>query len=229
MASMAGKRDHQGHRGRLRTRFLSGGGDALADYELLELLLFQAIPRQDTKPIAKALLHRFGTYAAVLRATAAELGAVQGVGEAAVVAIKTVAVAAERLARQEVINLPVLNSWDRLVDYLRVQMAHQKTESFRILFLDTRNRLIADEEQQRGTVNHTPLYPREVMKRALDLAASAVILVHNHPSGDPSPSKADIDMTRQVRDLGAGMGVVVHDHVIVARSGHASFRSMGLL
>ncbi len=226
---MDGKRDHLGHRARLRARFLSGGGDALADHELLELLLFQAIPRQDTKPIAKALLHRFGTYAAVLRATAVELRAIQGVGEAAVVAIKTVAVAAERLARKEVINLPVLSSWDKLVDYLRVQMAHQKTESFRVLFLDTRNRLIADEEQQRGTVNHTPLYPREVMKRALDLAASAVILVHNHPSGDPSPSKADIDMTRQVRNLGAGMGVIVHDHVIVARSGHSSFRSMGLL
>ena len=226
---MAKKPDHLGHRARLRERFLSGGGDALADYELLELLLFQAIPRQDTKPVAKALMHRFGTYAAVLRAETAELGAVEGVGEAAVVALKTVAVAAGRLAREEVIDLPVLSSWDRVVDYLRVQMAHQKTESFRILFLDTKNRLIADEEQQRGTVNHTPLYPREVMKRALDLAASAVILVHNHPSGDPSPSKADIDLTREVRDLGAGMGVVVHDHVIVARSGHSSFRSMGLL
>ncbi len=226
---MAKQPDHLGHRARLRKRFLSAGGDALADYELLELLLFQAIPRQDTKPIAKALLRRFDSYAAVLRAEPKALGEVEGVGEAAVVAIKTVAVAASLLAREEATKGPVLNSWDRLLAYLRVRMAHQKTESFRILFLDTKNRLIADEEQQHGTVNHTPLYPREVMKRALDLAASAVILVHNHPSGDPSPSKADIAMTKEVRDLGAGMGVVVHDHVIVARSGHSSFRSMGLL
>ena len=226
---MAKNPDHLGHRSRLRKRFLAGGGEALADYELIELLLFQALPRQDTKWIAKALLKRFGSYAAVLHAEPAELAAVERVGEAAVVAIKTVAVAAGRLAHQEAFEQPVLNSWDRVVAYLRVKMANQKTESFRILFLDTRNRLIADEEQQRGTVNHTPLYPREVMKRALDLAASAVILVHNHPSGDPSPSKADIDLTKEVRDLGAGMGVTVHDHVIVARGGHSSFRSLGLL
>ena len=226
---MAKKPDHLGHRVRLRERFLAGGGEALADYELLELLLFQAIPRQDTKPIAKALVRRFGSYASVLRADRAELIEVEGIGEAAVVAIKTVAEAAGRLARKEVIDLPVLSSWDRLVAYLRVRMAHQKTESFRILFLDTKNRLIADEEQQRGTVNHTPLYPREVMKRALELAASAVILVHNHPSGDPSPSKADIEMTREVRDVGEGLGIILHDHVIVARGGHSSFRSLGLL
>ena len=187
---------HLGHRDRLRDRFLKGGGDALHDYEILELLLFQAIPRRDTKPIAKALIDRFGSYAGVLRAAPAELQTVDGVGKAAAVAIGIAAEAATLLGREESLNGEVLNSWDRLVAYLRARMAHEKTECFRVLYLDTRNRLIEDEEQQRGTVNHTPVYPREVMKRALELTASAVIMVHNHPSGDPSPSKADIDMTR---------------------------------
>ena len=220
---------HAGHRDRLRDRFLKGGGDALHDYEVLELLLFQAIPRRDTKPIAKALIRRFGSYAGVLRAEPAELERVAGMGKASVVALRVVAEAAALLGREESLNGEVLNSWDRLVAYLRTRMAHEKNECFRVLYLDTRNRLIEDEEQQRGTVNHTPVYPREVMKRALELTASAVIMVHNHPSGDPSPSKADIDMTRQVRDVGKSLGIVLHDHVIVARGGHSSFRAMGLL
>ena len=220
---------HLGHRDRLRDRFLNRGGNSLHDYEILELLLFQAIPRRDTKPIAKALVKRFGSYADVLRAEPAELRKVDGVGKAAVVAIRVVAEAATRLAQKESLDGEVLNSWDRLVDYLRARMAHEKKECFRVLFLDTKNRLIEDEEQQRGTVNHTPVYPREVMKRALELTASAVIMVHNHPSGDPAPSKADIEMTRQVRDVGKSLGITLHDHVIVARGGHSSFRAMGLL
>lgn len=220
---------HLGHRDRLRDRFLNGGAKALHDYEVLELLLFQAIPRRDTKPIAKALIARFGSYAGVLRAQPAELRKVDGVGKAAVAAIRIVGEAAALLGREETLNGEVLNSWDRLVAYLRTRMAHEKTECFRVLFLDTKNRLIEDEEQQRGTVNHTPVYPREVMRRALELTASAVIMVHNHPSGDPSPSKADIEMTRQVRDVGKSLGITLHDHVIVARGGHSSLRAMGLL
>ncbi len=226
---MTEKPDHLGHRKRLRQRFVDSEGAALADYELLELLLFQAIPRQDTKPIAKALLKRFGSYGGVLAAGAGELGEVKGMGEAAVVALKSVAEAAKRLALEDVMDEPVLGSWDRLIAYLRIAMARDRTERFRILFLDTKNKLIADEEQQRGTVNHTAVYPREVMKRALELGATAVIMVHNHPSGDPSPSKADIEMTREVRDAGKRLGVTLHDHVIVASSGHSSFKSMGLL
>ena len=229
MSAATKKPGHLGHRERLRDRFLKGGAGALAEYEVLELLLFQAVARRDTKPIAKALIGRFGSYAGVLRAEPAELQTVDGVGKSAAVAIRVVAEAAALLGREESLGGEVLNSWDRLVAYLRTRMAHEKRECFRVLFLDTRNRLIGDEEQQRGTVNHTPVYPREVMKRALELTASAVILVHNHPSGDPSPSKADIDMTRQVRDVGKSLGIVLHDHVIVARGGHSSFRAMGLL
>ncbi len=172
--------DHLGHRHRLRERFMSGGGGALADYELLEILLFHAIPRRDTKPIAKALLKRFGSYAGVLHAEPGELGEVKGVGQSAVVALKAVAEAAIRLARQDVMDRPVLSSWTKLIGYLRAGMAHGRTEAFRILFLDAKNTLIADEQQQTGTVNHTPMYPREVMKRALELGATAVIMVHNH-------------------------------------------------
>ena len=208
---------------------MSGGGGALADYELLEIVLFHAIPRQDTKPIAKALLKRFGSYAGVLNAEPAELGEVKGVGQSAVVALKAVTEAAIRLAREEVMNRPVLNSWTKLIRYLRTAMAHGKTEAFHILFLDAKNTLIGDEQQQTGTVNHTPIYPREVMKRALELGATAVIMVHNHPSGDPNPSKADIQMTHELRDIGAGLGIRLHDHVIVARGGHTSFKEMGLL
>ncbi|MDE0335118.1 MAG: DNA repair protein RadC [Defluviicoccus sp.] len=226
---MSSGSDHLGHRARLRERFLDRGADALADYEMIELLLFQALPRRDTKPVAKALIERFGSYAGVLRAAPAELGEVDGMGKAAVAAIRVVAEAATRLAREEALGAEVLGSWDRLVAYLRIRLAHEKTECFRLLFLDAKNRLIADEEMHRGTVNHTPVYPREVMKRALELTASAVIMVHNHPSGDPSPSKADIDMTREIRDVGKSLGIVLHDHVIVARGGHSSLRAMGLL
>ena len=221
--------DHLGHRRRLRERFMLGGGAALADYELLEIVLFQAIPRQDTKPIAKALLKRFGSYAGVLHADAGELGQVKGVGQSAVVALKSVAEAAIRLAREEVMDRPVLSSWAKLISYLRSAMAHNKTEAFHVLFLDAKNTLIADERQQTGTVNHTPMYPREVMKRALELHATAVIMVHNHPSGDPTPSKTDIKMTHELRDIGESLGIRLHDHVIVARSGHSSFKEMGLL
>ncbi len=226
---MNAKPSHSGHRDRLRQRFLKRGPGALADYEMLELLLFQAIPRRDTKPIAKALIERFGSYAAVLRAEVDALVEVDGVREVTAVALRAVADAAERLAREEVIDRPVLSSWDRLVKYLRIAMTHHDTERFRVLFLDVKNALIADEEQQTGTVNHTPVYPREVVKRALELGASAIILVHNHPSGDPEPSRADIQMTNEVRDAGARLGVVLHDHIVVAKGGHASFKSMGLL
>ncbi|MCY4551516.1 MAG: DNA repair protein RadC [Defluviicoccus sp.] len=226
---MSGRAGHLGHRERLRDRFLDRGADALADYEMIELLLFQALPRRDTKPVAKALIERFGSYSGVLRAAPAELGEVDGVGKAAAAAIRVVAEAATRLAREESLGAELLDSWDRLVAYLRIRLAHEKTECFRVLFLDSKNRLIGDEEMHRGTVNHTPVYPREVMKRALELAATAVIMVHNHPSGDPSPSRADIRMTYEIRQLGKGLGVTLHDHVIVARGGHSSFRAMGLL
>ncbi len=226
---MTEKPDHIGHRKRLRDRFANGGGEALADYELLELCLFQAIPRQDTKPIAKLLLKRFGTYAGVLHAAPEDLRDVKGMGDAAVIALKTVVEAATRLARAEILNQPVLSSWDKLIDYLRIGMGQKKTEQFRILFLDTRNKLIADELHQEGTVNHTPVYPREVVKRALELSAVAIIMVHNHPSGDPTPSRADIDMTKQMRDVGAPMGVTLHDHIIISRSDYSSFKAMGLI
>ncbi len=218
----------EGHRKRLRDRFLKGGGPALADYELLELILF-AIQRRDTKPLANLLIRRFGSLPGVLCARHEELAAVDGIGDAAAAALLAAAEAARRLAREEVIEGEILSSWERVIDYLRIVMAHQKTESFRVLFLDTRNRLIEDEEQQRGTVNHTPIYPRQIVARALELNATAVILVHNHPSGDPTPSQADIAMTHEVREVGKGLGVTLHDHVVVARGGHSSFRAMGLL
>ena len=226
---MADKPVHRGHRSRLRKRFLDRGPGSLADYEMLELLLFHANPRRDTKPIAKALLKRFGTYADVLRAGAGELQRVDGISEAGAVALKSVADAAERLTRAEVMNRPVLAGWDALIDYLRLSMTGYKTERFRILFLDVKNVLIADELQQSGTVNHTPVYPREVVKRALELGASAIIMVHNHPSGDATPSRADVEITNEVRDAAAKLGITLHDHVIVARSGHTSFKSLGLL
>jgi DNA repair protein RadC len=226
---MTEKPDHIGHRKRLRDRFSSGGGEALADYELLELCLFQAIPRQDTKPIAKSLLKRFGSYAGVLHAAPDDLRDVKGMGDAAVIALKTVVEAATRLAREEILDQPVLSSWDKLIDYLRIGMGQKKTEQFRILFLDTKNKLIADELHQEGTVNHTPVYPREVVKRALELSAVAIIMVHNHPSGDPTPSRADIDMTKQMRDVGAPMGITLHDHIIISRSDYSSFKAMGLI
>jgi DNA repair protein RadC len=223
------KSPHAGHRRRLRERFLKGGADALADYELLELVLFLAHPRADTKPLAKRLIARFGSFAAVLAADPARLQEVEGAGETTAAALLSVRAAAERLAREEAMAKPVLSSWQALTDYLRVSMARETREQFRVLFLNRKNMLIADEVQGRGTVDHTPLYPREVIKRALEHGASALILVHNHPSGDPKPSKADIDMTREVKDAAGRLGIMLHDHLIVSKHGTASFKSMGYL
>jgi DNA repair protein RadC len=219
---------HLGHRERLRARFLAGGAEAVADYELLELLLF-AIPRLDTKPLAKALIGRFGSFAGVLAAPKEELAAVPGVGEAVIATLKVAHAAALKLAAAEVADRPLLNAWDKLMAYLHAALAREKVEHFRVLYLDTKNRLVADETQTRGTVNHAPVYPREVVKRALDLQASALILVHNHPSGDPSPSRADIDMTREVQKAAAALGIALHDHVIVGNGRWLSFRQQGLL
>ena len=225
----SGKPGHAGHRQRLKERFLKAGADALPDYEMLELLLFQAMPRRDTKPLAKALLKRFGSFAEVISAEPRALKEVEGVGDGAVVAIKTVQASALRLVRQEVIGRPVLSNWDKLLEYCRASMAFENTERFRILFLNKQNAVIADEVQQTCTVDHTPVYPREVVKRALELGATAIIMVHNHPSGDPKPSKADIEMTKEVADDGQKLGITLHDHLIMTRGGHASFKEMGLL
>ena len=218
-----------GHRDRLKDRFVNGGPDAMPDYELLEMVLFRAIRRADTKLLAKQLLARFGTFAEVLSAEPERLMEVKGVGEAVATELKIVHVAAIRLMKGQVINRPVLATWNALLDYIRAAMAFNDIEQFRILFLDKKNQLIADEVQQEGTVDHTPVYPREVIKRALELAASAIVAVHNHPSGDPTPSMADIDMTKKVVDAGQRLGVAVHDHVIVGRKGHFSFRANGLM
>lgn len=223
------KPHYLGHRQRLRERFLTGGAEALADYEFLELLLFQARPRGDMKPLAKALMKRFGSFAAVMAASPRELAEVRGMGEASIVALKTVEAAALLMTRQQLIDRPVIGSWKKLLDYCHAAMAHQKVEQFRLLFLDNKNALIADEVQQRGTVNHTPVYPREVVKRALELGATALIIAHNHPSGDPTPSEDDIAMTREIAEVAGRLGIALHDHVIIGRNGHRSFRSMGLL
>jgi DNA repair protein RadC len=217
-----------GHRDRLRERFREFS-HALPDYELLELLLFSALPRRDTKPIAKALIARFGSFAEVVAAPPHLLKEVDGIGESAVTALKVVEAAAQRVARGQVRKREVLSSWNSVVDYCRSAMAFADKEQFRILFLDKRNQLIADEVQQTGTVDHTPVYPREVVKRALELSATAVILVHNHPSGDPSPSRADIQMTQAIIDVAKPLGIAVHDHLIVRRDGHASLKGMKLI
>ncbi|MFN6956353.1 MAG: RadC family protein [Acetobacteraceae bacterium] len=220
---------HEGHRERMRQKLLAAGPDALHDYEVLEVLLFLAILRRDTKAIAKELIARFGSFAGVIAAPPEELRNVPHVGDSAVSAIKIVQAAALRLLREEAQERPVLNNWQRLADYLTATLARERIEQFRVLFLDSKNRLIADERQARGTVNHTPVYPREVAKRCLDLGATAVILVHNHPSGDPTPSRADIEMTAEVKAACATLGVVVHDHLIVGNGRHLSFRREGLL
>ena len=219
----------QGHRGRMRQKLLERGPDALADYELLEMLLFFAFKTGDTKPLAKSLINRYGSFAAVLAAPQAELLATRGLGEHSVAALKLVQASALRLARAEAMEQPVLNNWDRLIAYLNAAISREKVEQFRILFLDSKNRLIADEAQAKGTVNHTPVYPREVIRRALDLHATALILVHNHPSGDPTPSRADIEMTKEIRTAGEIFSVVVHDHLIIGNGRHLSFRREGLL
>jgi DNA repair protein RadC len=223
------KPDYLGHRQRLRDRFLNSGDGSLQDYELLELLLAQAQKRIDTKPIAKALIKRFGGFAGVMAAAPDQLQEVAGVGPAAAVIVKVVQACALRMAQEEVTKREVIGSWKKLLDYLRMAMAEEKTEQFRLLFLDNKNALIADEEQQRGTVNHTPVYPREVVRRALELGASAIILVHNHPSGDPTPSQDDIAMTKEVAAAADKLGISVHDHIIIGRKGHASLRSLGHL
>ena len=220
---------YAGHRERLRQRFLTAGPESLADYEMLELLLFQAIPRRDVKPLAKELIQKFGSFAAVISASPRELAETGDLGDSTIAVIKIVQAAALRLARIEVLSRPVLSSWQQLLDYCRSAMAREKTEQFRLLFLDRKNALLADEVQQRGTVDHTPVYPREVVKRALELGATALILVHNHPSGDPTPSRADIDMTREVVKAASALGITVHDHLIIGKTGEASFRSLGLL
>lgn len=218
-----------GHRERLRDRFLAGGADAMPDYELLEMVLFRAIRRGDTKPLAKALIAQFGTFAEVISAPANRLMEVKGVGPSIVTELKLIRAAALRLSKGEVANRPVLDKWSAILDYCRAAMAFEDKEQFRILFLDKKNQLLADEVQQQGTVDHTPVYTREVIKRALELSASAIILVHNHPSGDPTPSLADVDMTKRIITAGEKLGILVHDHVVIGRKGHVSFRAAQLL
>ena len=219
----------EGHRSRLRARLLDAGPEALADHELIELVLFIALPRRDTKPIARALIDRFGSFARAIAAPMNQLVKVDGVGEAGAAALKTVQAAALRLVRAEVKQGPVLANWNALMGYLNAVMAREPVEQFRVLFLDGRNRLLADEAQSHGTVNHTPVYPREVVRRALEWHATAIILVHNHPSGDPTPSSADIAMTREIKVAAEALSIVMHDHVIVGNGRWLSFRTQGLL
>ncbi|MEY4966612.1 MAG: repair protein RadC [Pseudomonadota bacterium] len=228
---MTGSHDNgtAGHRDRLRTRFLKGGADAMPDYELLELTLFAALPRRDTKPLAKALLARFGSFAEVIAAPRARLMEIPGVGENVANHLKIVEAAAQRLGKTGVIGRAALSSWSALLDYCTAAMARSPNEEFRVLFLDRKNVLIADEVQTRGTVDHAPVYPREIVKRALELSASAMILVHNHPSGDPTPSRVDIAMTREIVTAAKTLGLAVHDHLVIGRAGHSSFKSVGLL
>jgi DNA repair protein RadC len=220
---------YHGHRQRLRQRFLAAGSDAVSDYEVLELLLFRAIPQKDVKPLAKALIARFGSFSEVIAAPIERLKEVKGLGEAAITELKIVHAAATRLARGEIKQRPVLSSWSNVLDYCRSAMAFADKEQLRVLFLDKRNALIADEVQQTGTVDHTPVYPREVVKRALELSATAIVLVHNHPSGDPSPSRADIEMTKAIVEIAKPLGIAVHDHLIVGKDGHASLKAMKLM
>ncbi len=218
-----------GHRKRLRERFLNGGGAAVADYELLEMLLFAAKPRGDVKPLARALMQHFGNFANVIHAPPSQLAEIDGVGEAVIASIKLVEASCQHLLREQIHDAPIINSWTKLLDYCQLKMGHQTREEFRILFLNNKNKLIADEVQQTGTVDHTPVYPREVMKRALELGASALILSHNHPSGDPTPSKADIDMTVNIVEAANALNIRIHDHLIIAKHKHYSFKSNGLL
>ena len=220
---------YHGHRERLRARFREAGADAVVDYELLELVLFRAIPQRDVKPLAKQLIEKFGSFAEAIAAPATRLKEIKGLGEAAITEIKVVHAAAGRIAKGQVKARTVLSSWSAVLDYCRTVMAFSEREQFRILFLDKRNQLIADELQQTGTVDHTPVYPREVVKRALELSASAIILVHNHPSGDPTPSHADIQMTQSIQDIAKPLGISVHDHIIVGKDGHASFKGLRLI
>jgi DNA repair protein RadC len=225
----ARKPHYHGHRERLRERFYAAGPDALSDYELLEMALFPALPRRDTKPLAKELLSKFGSFAEVIHAPVARLREIDGIGDASINQLKLIAAAASRVAKGEVKRRTALSSWNDVIDYCRSSMAFADKEQFRLLFLDKRNQLIADEVQQTGTVDHTPVYPREVIKRALELSATALILVHNHPSGDPTPSQADIQMTKAIVDIAKPLGIAVHDHIIVGKNGHTSLKGMRLI
>jgi DNA repair protein RadC len=227
-AALVDKPHYHGHRGRVRERVLKAGVEPLADYELLELLLFYSIDRIDTKPLAKNLLDRFGTLGDVFAAESTQLREFE-IEQRTLVLFRAVREAGRRLAERKVKDMPVLTNWQQLIDYCHAALAHEKTEQFRILFLDRKNVLIRDEVQQRGTIDHTPVYPREVVKRALELGAAALILVHNHPSGDPKPSRDDIDMTREIAKAAEALGIALHDHLVIGRKGHASFRSLGLL
>ena len=218
-----------GHRARLRERFLGTGGDAVADYELLELILFSARPRGDVKPLAKTLLKQFGSFAQVVYADEHALRNIDEVGDAVIAALKTIRVASQRLIKSEIADQPVIQSWSALMDYCKLVMGNNKIEQFRVLFLNHRHALIADEVMQQGTINHTPVYPREIVKRALEHSAAAIILLHNHPSGDATPSKADIDITKKIIEATATVNVTVHDHVIITATGHYSFKSFGLI
>jgi DNA repair protein RadC len=220
---------YKGHRDRLRQRFAQGGTDALADYELLEIILFMAIPRRDVKPLAKELLKKYNSLPELLSAPIHQLTQTAGVSENVAIALKAVNATAHRMLKQDIMQKPVLNSWSRLIVYCMATMAHEKREHFRILFLNKKNELIADEIQSSGTVDHTPAYPREIMKRSLELGATALILIHNHPSGDPSPSQADIDMTGQIIRAAAPFQIAIHDHIIVSRNGYTSFKNQGLI
>jgi DNA repair protein RadC len=219
----------EGHRVRMRQRLLKAGPESLADHEMLEMILFIALPRRDTKPIARELLTRFRTFGGVLGAPETELRKVEGVGEAGAAAVKLVQAAALRMMRQDLASQPVLSTWDRLTDYLTAAMGHERTEQFRVLFLDGRNKLIADEIQGIGTINHAPAYPREVVRRCLELHATAVILAHNHPSGEPAPSREDVALTTEIAKAAAMMGIAVHDHIVVGRSKWLSFRAEKLM
>ena len=218
-----------GHRARLRARLIETGGDGLLDHELIEYLLALAIPRRDTKPLAKALLAEFGGIGGLLTADPEALRRIDGMGDTAVAALKIAHASALRLLRAEVAEKPVLANWQALLDYLRADMAHHPIERVRVLHLNTRNMLIRDEEISRGSIDEAAVHVREVIRRAIDLSSAALILVHNHPSGDPSPSRADIDLTRGVIEAGKRLGVAVHDHIIVGTQGHSSLRAMGLI
>jgi DNA repair protein RadC len=220
---------YYGHRERLRERFREAGPEALSDYELLEAVLFRALPRRDLKPLAKTLIATFGSFAETISAPQARLARIKGMGPASITELKLVQAAASRLIRGEVKKRPVLSSWSAVLDYCRTAQAFEDREQFRVLFLDKRNQVIADEVQQTGTVDHTPVYPREVVKRALELSATAIILVHNHPSGDPTPSRADIQMTQQIIAVAQPLGVSVHDHIIVGKDGHSSLKGLKLI
>lgn len=220
---------HAGHRDRLRARFAKAGGDALADYELLELFLFRSIPRRDVKPLAKDLIARFGDLGGVAAASIEALTDIKGVSEKTAIDLKLLQAASARMALEGALDRPVISSWPALITYCRTAMQHEPVEQFRVLFLDKKNRLMADEVISRGTVDQAPVYPREVVKRALALEASAIILVHNHPSGDVTPSTADIEITKTIVDASRPFNIIVHDHLIIGREMTASFKSLGLL